>query len=129
MKTRAVAGRVLLESRAEAPSAARRAAAEACRAWGAHVLVDDCQLLVSELVTNAVMHGTARAPIALDLSFDGARLLVAVRQQGFDGMAAIPPPSLDRESGRGLTIVNAIAAEWGSFVGDGGLCVWFALAC
>ena len=129
MRTRAVAGRVLLESRPAAPAAARRAVAQACRAWGAGILESDCELLVSELVTNAVVHGFDHATIALDLSFDGARLLVAVRQHGADGVAVPTTPSLDRESGRGLTIVDSIADEWGSFVVDDELCVWFALTC
>src|SRR5262245_27167809 len=130
MTTGAVAGRVLLESRVEAPAAARRAAAQACRAWGAATLVEDCELLVSELVTNAVVHGRHEGTIALDLSFERNRLVVAVRQPAADDVAANPlAPSLERESGRGLTIVDAIARAWGSFVVDGELCVWFELRC
>jgi anti-sigma regulatory factor (Ser/Thr protein kinase) len=88
----------------------------------------DASLLASELVTNAVRYG--RPDIRLRLQVDVARLRVEVH----DGGAPMPPwvapgaPS-GQPHGRGLVIVNHLAASWGvdgTDVGDG-KDVWFEL--
>ncbi|GAB1822182.1 ATP-binding protein [Herbidospora sp. RD11066] len=88
-------------------------------------LVDDCQLIVSELVTNAVRHaGTA---FALRLRGTTAWIYGEVYDTG-----ATPPrardPRPESTDGRGLLIVGALAASWGYAPGvRGGKIVWFVL--
>jgi anti-sigma regulatory factor (Ser/Thr protein kinase) len=92
--------------------------------WGLHDLVDTIELVVSELVTNAVQasvdhdghprftdeHGLAC--IRLRLSTDRHAALVEVWDENFR-LPEPARPDLDDESGRGLMLVDALAARWG----------------
>jgi anti-sigma regulatory factor (Ser/Thr protein kinase) len=91
--------------------------------WGLHNLADTIELVVSELVTNAVKastdqdqrpHYTERglAYIHLRLSADQQAALVEVWDENFK-LPAPSQPSLDDESGRGLMLVEALAERWG----------------
>jgi anti-sigma regulatory factor (Ser/Thr protein kinase) len=75
-------------------------------------LIEDAQLLVSELVTNAVRHG--RPDITLCVSVDPPAIGIAVRDHG-ESLPASPqgPPPPTQPSGRGLLIVDALASTWG----------------
>jgi anti-sigma regulatory factor (Ser/Thr protein kinase) len=92
-------------------------------------MIDDAQLLVSEIVTNAVRHG--RPDISLRISVDPPAIGVAVHDHGEDLPAAppaVPPPS--QLSGRGLLIVDALASAWGvtpSADPAPGKVVWFEI--
>jgi anti-sigma regulatory factor (Ser/Thr protein kinase) len=114
-----------LESSPGAPAQARRLCDAACREWQLPLLLADCRLLVSELVTNAVVHGSG--PIALDLQHDDGALRVSVMDghvaAGRDARAA----QVDDESGRGLAIVDAVARTWGSWCERDRTQVWFEL--
>jgi anti-sigma regulatory factor (Ser/Thr protein kinase) len=87
---------------------------------------DDAVVMVSELVTNAVSHG--RPEITLRLQLGPDFLTVAVGDRGA-GSFAYPVRKLDDTSGRGLTIVDALATRWGVSRSDGpvGKQVWFEL--
>lgn len=94
----------------------------------AYDLLDDALLLISELVTNSVLHGGP--PIVLAIDCDGTGLHVRVR----DGSPAAPTPGRaepDAESGRGLSLVQLISDTWGvEPVADDrgvGKQVWFEL--
>ncbi|MEU6083430.1 ATP-binding protein [Streptomyces sp. NPDC047108] len=85
---------------------------------------DITELLVSELVTNALCHGSGA--IRLSLSIRPRTLHCEVR----DGSPRIPGVRTarhDEESGRGLFLVQELAHEWGSQVSDTGKAVWFNL--
>lgn len=105
---------------------------------------DVAALGLSELVTNALMHGRSRGggadePIELRIATEADRLRIAVRDTGggFDAadsdarrrdrtrtrMAGERPA----EGGWGLEIVAAIAADWGVERSVDGTIVWFAL--
>jgi anti-sigma regulatory factor (Ser/Thr protein kinase) len=88
-------------------------------------LTDDALLLVSEVVTNAYLHGAP--PITLELTCDGdAGLVVRVS----DGSTASPRPNdltLDGESGRGVALVAVISDDWGVEPTAAGKQVWFRL--
>ena len=92
--------------------------------WGLGDLADTVELVVSELVTNAVQASadhdgrprysadTGLACVHLRLSTDGRAALVEVWDEN-----AIPPtpvePSLADEGGRGLMLVDALTERWG----------------
>lgn len=69
---------------------------------------DDVALVVSELVTNALLHG--RGPITMTLTLAPPELIIAVRDEG----ESSPTDQVyddDAESGRGLGIVRRLAAR------------------
>jgi anti-sigma regulatory factor (Ser/Thr protein kinase) len=84
----------------------------------------DAALVVSELFGNAVMHGPTggRVLVGYCLWREGARLVVC------DGGGAGEPRLADHgagtEGGRGLHVVDALAARWGSFRLAGSRVVW-----
>jgi anti-sigma regulatory factor (Ser/Thr protein kinase) len=106
---------------------ARRAVREALRRWELDLDPDVVALLVSELVTNALVHG--RPPMELRASRVGGGLRVEV----LDGEGERRPrrrsvrPAADDPHGRGLTIVSALASRWGTAPSPGGKAVWFEL--
>jgi anti-sigma regulatory factor (Ser/Thr protein kinase) len=110
----------------QAPGVARRFLREtSCLAHHARVM-DEAELLVSELVTNAVVHGTP--PVTVSVECDGSEgLRVAVT----DGSSHSPVPreaSPDDESGRGIHLVDVISDRWGVAPNRGdGKAVWFTL--
>jgi len=95
--------------------------------WHLDSLSDTAELIVSELVTNAVqasvgLTGSRRSgrwvpgtpPVRLWLSSDKERVLIQV-WDGNDRHSAPQQPGLDVESGRGLLLVESLSAEWGSY--------------
>jgi PAS domain S-box-containing protein len=90
----------------------------------------DLQLLVSEVVTNAVRHGGARKGEEVDfriaLTTEQVRLEVRDPGPGFhDVMPELP--ATDRGGGYGLYLVDLFADRWG-VSGAEGSCVWFEVA-
>ena len=87
--------------------------------------MDEAELLVSELVTNAVVHGAP--PVTVNVECDGTDLRVAVT----DGSDRSPVPRQadpDAESGRGIYLVDVISDRWGIAPSRGhGKAVWFTL--
>lgn len=84
--------------------------------------LDDCELMVSELATNAVRHGRSMfrigvyrldGPIRIEVSDYNSRLPVE---------AGVSP---DAQSGRGLQIVDALSSRWGVRPEAEGKTVWF----
>ncbi len=107
--------------------AARRAVDE-LGAWLQPSLLADLRLLVSELVANSVEHGPQPdgRTIWLEVSMSNERVRVEVQDggRGFAPMAS--RPAVDAASGRGLYILDQLAACWG-VTGTDGTCVWFEL--
>ena len=98
---------------AESVGRARQFARETVDAWGAGDVVESVVLVVSELVTNAIVHtGT---PATLDIRLDAScvRLAVEDRYPGRPFPVAIEPSSEDAEQGRGLLITSMLATTWG----------------
>ncbi|MCQ4044024.1 SpoIIE family protein phosphatase [Streptantibioticus rubrisoli] len=92
-------------------------------AWGLGELVDTTELLVSELVTNALRHG--RGDIRLRLLLD--RTLVC---EVWDSDLVQPRRRRARdtdEGGRGLQLVSMLSESWGSRRTPRGKTVWFEL--
>jgi len=91
-----------------------------------HVLVSDVELVVSELVTNAVLHGTGR--IILRLWVIDGLVSVVVHDDGQD-WPRVDDVQVTSEGGRGMAVVAERVSEWGvRSDGTGGKEVW-ALLC
>lgn len=89
---------------------------------------DDLRLLVTELVTNGVRHGSERGTVdvSVTLTGDTVRVEVSDSGRGFSPPDA-PMPRNDGSGGWGLQLVDRVAESWGVKVGDR-TCVWFELA-
>lgn len=89
-------------------------------------LADIAELIASELVTNALRYGQGDLQLLLDL-VQGAVTLTVADQTPFAPLHAVHA-SPDAEHGRGLALVEALAARWGSRPVDGtpahGTAVW-----
>jgi anti-sigma regulatory factor (Ser/Thr protein kinase) len=96
-----------------------------CAAGLAPDLVDNAELLVSEIVTNAVRHGAPNLRLMVVVQDGGLSIQVA------DGSSRLPVArarsAAHASSGRGLEIVELLAASWGAEVdpATGGKTVWF----
>ncbi|MET8952847.1 SpoIIE family protein phosphatase [Streptomyces sp. NPDC004533] len=107
----------------EAVRHARRFTRRYLRAWGvATDDVDTVLLVVSELVTNALVHTDGR--VRLDLTLLNHRLRVAVADAS--PRSPVKPTSIGWEAtgGRGILLVEAVAAAWGTLPVSGGKQVW-----
>ncbi len=83
-------------------------------------------LLVSELVTNALLHGSP--PIRLLATTTAAALRVEIHDAAVHVMPAIRPRQAQQLGGRGLQLVSALATRWGAAARDDEKYVWFELA-
>ena len=91
-------------------------------------VVDTAELLVSELVSNAIRHTRARS-VRIALARYGPRVRVGVEDP--DGHLVGPPPPAPSQNlhGRGLWLVDQLASRWGSHPRADGKVVWFELEC
>lgn len=131
-------GGLVLEPHAAMVGTARHRFRSALEALGPACSVDDCVLLLSELVTNAMVHGRAGGPVrvrwyraenALRVEVHGAR--------GVPGPAGEAPgpervrigrPGPYDEGGRGLVLLGVLAGEWSAgFSPYGGVVVAFVI--
>ena len=114
--------RATLAGELQSPSAARRFVDETLRRWDCEEQLDVVSLLVSELVTNAVVHARSDVEVGVQLTHDGIRIDV------MDTSVAAPVARRAEPydtSGRGLELVNSLATRWGVDRGPNGKSVWF----
>jgi len=114
---------VQLVSEPEAPSQARKAIAP-LRGRVHDRTLDDVRLVVSELVTNAVIHAPG-SPISVRVDVDDRGVVRGEIEDLGEGGVRLRPTSPDQAGGYGLGIVEALTDRWG--VGDGNTRVWFEL--
>ena len=121
---------VTLQPDADAPRTARALVHDACVAWNMPDVLPQSELVISELVTNAVRH--ARTEMTVVISLRGRCLHVSVSD------LLVHPPRRTKlarprpgapldELGRGLQAVNATALAWGSLPTRTGKMVWATL--
>ncbi|MES4891877.1 SpoIIE family protein phosphatase [Streptomyces sp. NPDC096012] len=107
----------------EAVRHARRFTRRTLRAWGvAQGTLDAALLVVSELVTNALVH--TGGPVRLDMSLVHHRLRLAVADSS--PRSPVKPAGIGWEAtgGRGILLVEAVSAAWGTIPVSGGKQVW-----
>jgi serine/threonine-protein kinase RsbW len=110
-------------ARGSAPKARQRLRT-AMGTWGDESSRGDAELLLTEVVTNGVLH--ARSPMEVHLSVERDLL----RAEVSDGSPLAPVGrEPDEFGGRGLLILDALASSWGvSGDASAGKTVWFELA-
>lgn len=103
----------------------RRFAVAACLAGGLAALCDTVALLVSEVATNALVHGAGEVQVRVSAS--GRVLRVEVE----DGSPRMPERRRAEplaEGGRGLDLVEQLSVGWGVYREGAGKVVWFEVA-
>ncbi|MBV9092930.1 MAG: ATP-binding protein [Streptosporangiaceae bacterium] len=126
-----------LSARPEEARTARLFVRELLGCWGLEALADDAEMIVDELVVNAVLHGTGAAltrpgspgattVLRLCMLRRAGEVMVAVVDPGNETPAP-RTPGLAGESGRGLQIVDALSHVWGWSPLGHGKAVWAVL--
>lgn len=107
-----------------APYSARMFVRTQLTAWGWTDYLDQAQQIVSELATNAMQHG-AGPLIATKLEV-GNSILISVWDANSGQVPRLRQPDFEKESGRGLFIVQAVSDRWGWYPDTerGGKWVW-----
>ncbi len=105
-------------------AAGRRFARQTLTAWQQTGLADTVCLLVSEILTNAVHH--ARQMIGLHLHYTAREVIAEITDDNPQLPQRTLPAPAD-ESGRGLTLLEALAGTWGARPSSTGKTVWFTL--
>jgi hypothetical protein len=103
-----------------AAASARKYVSEQLGLWGLSEMADVTELVVSELVGNALRYG--EGPGRLRLLYDD-RLMVEVSDTGPD-LPQIQHATLSDEGGRGLQLINMLCRSWGSCRTPDGKVVW-----
>lgn len=75
-------------------------------------IVADAELLVSEIVTNAVRHGAGEITLRMRVDPPGIGVEVTDKSDRLPDLPSTPPTG-DQGSGRGLLIVDALSSDWG----------------
>jgi anti-sigma regulatory factor (Ser/Thr protein kinase) len=113
-------------SEPEGVAAARDAVTEAAQGRINAETLETARLLVSELVTNGIVHGGANRPLELDVEIDDSGLRVHVTDFG-DGFTPRGAAEPDETGGWGLFLVESLADRWG-LIRNGNTRFWFELA-
>lgn len=116
--------RATLHQASAAPGVARRFVDDTLGRWDCADALGTVSLLVSELVTNAVVHAASEPEVAVVLQRDRLRVEVA------DASPDLPVPRQARltdDSGRGMALLDDLATAWGvtPLGDDDGKVVWF----
>lgn len=117
------------------PRRARRHTVEFAEHWGLHDLVEAAEVVVSELMTNALeaslpergRRGVSMivAPLELRLSAEDGYLRIEIRDHIPDPPVLVEDPDVDDERGRGLILVDSYCEVWGYHrLPTGGKVVW-----
>jgi serine phosphatase RsbU (regulator of sigma subunit)/anti-sigma regulatory factor (Ser/Thr protein kinase) len=120
----------------DSPSAARRFVAARLAEWSLGSLVEDVELVTTELVTNAVLHARAALVVRMERRGDGVR--VEVHDLSRHGPSVAPPFPFEPDeiddvdamlaaenmTGRGLHMVSVVADSWGVAPEPDGKVIW-----
>lgn len=94
--------------------------------WGLRAAYDAAEMLVSEVVTNAVLHARTSFTVTVTRSAEAVRVSVS------DGSPAVPAQRMygpDSTTGRGMRLVDTLALRWAVEPdGNGGKAVWFEVS-
>lgn len=105
--------------------AARRWLSEICRRSRATPRCDDAELVVTELMSNAIRH--AGTPVEVEVEFTSTGALLLTVRDGSTRPVQSRTASLMSEGGRGLYLVDLLSDRWGVEADVHGKCVWAEL--
>ncbi|MFC4590591.1 ATP-binding protein [Sphaerisporangium corydalis] len=112
-------------------ASARRFVRDIAADWNAvNDVPDIAELLTSEVVTNALIHGMPHPPVSSAIRITVVREGRFMTVDVYDSCVAVPQlraAASMETSGRGLTIVETLAGEWGWNLHRHGKSVWFQL--
>jgi anti-sigma regulatory factor (Ser/Thr protein kinase) len=114
----------------DAPRLARRSILSQLDKPGTRTRASDAALLVSELVTNSVLHADVGADRTLTIELETLddRVRISVIDHGSELEPHMVPADSEAAGGFGLLLVNTLSAAWGVLHDAGGLTrVWFEL--
>jgi anti-sigma regulatory factor (Ser/Thr protein kinase) len=109
----------------QAPAAGRTVTGALLSLWGLPELREDAQLIVSELVTNAVEHAPGSDPLQLEIARHGNGVRISLADSSEDQPVVVVPH--DRPRGRGMLLIQALAHAWGAEPRPGGKREWVDL--
>ena len=115
----------ILPNDLRAPREARQAIAQFLTGAGVPDLIDDAQLLASELVTNAVRY--ARGPIAVRAYIRDGFLHLEVCDAAADCAPRPRTADADDEGGRGMELIEKLSTRWGWRITEHSKIVWLDL--
>jgi serine phosphatase RsbU (regulator of sigma subunit)/anti-sigma regulatory factor (Ser/Thr protein kinase) len=110
-----------LEPELSAVRHARSLIRDPLKRWGLEDLIDSSELLVSELVTNAIKYANGEVMLRLILEPD---TLVCEVHDSSPALPRVLQVDKDAENGRGLHVVSQVASRWGARRTTGGKVVW-----
>jgi anti-sigma regulatory factor (Ser/Thr protein kinase) len=115
-----------LEPSGRAPAQARRVVREVLAEIVPADVTETAELLVSELVTNAITHGTGTVTVSIDLTDETLAVTVGDDEPS---QPELQPERLMALGGRGLRMIESLASSWGveQHVDGPGKDVWFRL--
>ncbi|MGH8860425.1 MAG: ATP-binding protein, partial [Jatrophihabitantaceae bacterium] len=108
------------------PALARRHVTGALRGGRSEPLLDDALLLVTELVTNAIMHAATSARLTIDTT-DRSTIRFEVVDRSPTTIPTLRTASQSAAGGRGLQLLNALSTSWGTVHTASEKSVWFTL--
>ncbi|NKZ09140.1 ATP-binding protein [Actinomadura latina] len=100
----------------------------AAKVIAAEDVLDDVELMTAEAVANAVLHGSGL--VTVTVATDGRALRVEIADDGpahTDEAGADPHGRRRLDHGRGLTVIDALAGEWGLDQCPGRTRLWFTV--
>ncbi|MFI8947587.1 ATP-binding protein [Streptomyces sp. NPDC053750] len=109
-------GAMTLHPEPESVSRARRWFRKFIAPYNPACSIDDCALMISELVTNAIRYGASEDPWVVRVEWfrQGTSLRVEVHNPGFPASVRLRHPDANDAHGRGLLLVDSIADSWHS---------------
>jgi anti-sigma regulatory factor (Ser/Thr protein kinase) len=113
------------------PESVREARSLVRRKLGANPAAEAAALVVSELATNAIAYTRSGLPggtFAVSVQQVPGGVVIRVRDGGARTMPVLADPEPGAEHGRGLLIVAAVAAEWGTEPAITGRSTWCRIA-
>ncbi|MGW7244094.1 SpoIIE family protein phosphatase [Streptomyces sp. NPDC054804] len=106
---------------------ARRFLTTSLESWHLASLSDSAEVLASEVVTNAIVHGDSDVDVCLRKYPDHLRMEVRDSDSHPAMLVDLGPDEDKAEGGRGLVIVSALASSWGNSPSGRGKTVWFEM--
>ncbi|HET6355109.1 ATP-binding protein [Streptomyces sp.] len=96
--------------------------------WGLPELVEAAQICVTELTSNVIKHVGVGTPATLAVSMSGTRLRIELRDPDARALPTLLSAECEAESGRGMTLVDAVTDQWGVILRADSKVVWCELA-